>query len=162
VHTGKDAPIALEIATPADADAIRSLYTAGGWQPRFRSWQELEERIAQDEVAVLREGGQVVASVTVTWEDEARWGAAGDDGAAGYVHALVRDRTRTAAGLGAQLLAWAESRVAARGRGLSRLDTPAERARLVAYYQAHGYRIVDTRSYPWRPRPLTLFEKRLG
>ncbi len=157
-----DAPIAPEVAAPADAEALRALYAAGGWRSRSRSWQELEERIALGEVAVLRRERQVVASVTVIWTDEARWGPAGWDGQAGYVHALVRDRERTAPGLGAQLLAWAETSIAARGRRLSRLDTRAECSRLVRYYEAHAYRVVGTRTYSWTPDPLTLLEKRLA
>lgn len=156
-----DVPIAPETARSGDAEALRALYAAGGWRPQSRSWQELEARIARGEVAVVRQAGEVVASVTVTWEDEARWGLTGRDGGAGYVHALVRDRQRTPSGLGAELLAWAEARITARGRPLSRLDTAAERARLVGYYQAHGYRVVDTRTYSWAHHPLTLFEKRL-
>jgi ribosomal protein S18 acetylase RimI-like enzyme len=156
------APIAPETAGPADAAALHALYAAGGWRSESRSTLELEQRIGRGEVAVLREDGRVVASVTVTWEDAAYWGAAGRDGTAGYIHALVRDRERTAPGLGVQLLVWAESRIVARGRQLSRLDTRADWGRLLRYYQAHGYRVVDTRTYSWAAHPLTLFEKRLS
>lgn len=161
MESNDGAPVRPEPARPADAPALRALYAAGGWRAKSRSMQELEERIGGGEVVLLREGGRVVASVTVTWEDAARWGAAGRDGTAGYVHALVRDRERTDAGLGARLLLWAEDRIVARGLHLSRLDTLATRARLLRYYQAHGYRVVDTRTYSWAPDALTLFEKRL-
>ncbi len=162
VEMGRGAPIALEIATLADAGAIRALYAAGGWQPHSRSWQDLDDRLARGEVGVLRDAERVVGSVATCWEDPDRWDAAGHDGTAGYVHALVRDRERTPSGVGGGLLTWAEARIAARGRRLARLDTPAVRIRLVRYYQEHGYRLVGTRSYAWRADPLTLFEKHLG
>ena len=161
MHTTDNPPIAPEMAGPADAPALRALYAAGGWRAQSRSVQELEDRIGRGEVALLRAGGRMVGSVTVTWEDEACWGAAGRDGTAGYVHALVRDRELTAAGLGLRLLVWAEERIVAGGRQLSRLDTVAERTELLRYYQAHGYRVVGTCTYSWAAHPLTLFEKRL-
>ena len=161
MHTTDEAPIEPETADPADAPALRALYAAGGWPAQSRSVLELEERLGRGEVALLREDGRVVASVTVTWEDEVYWGAAGGDGTAGYVHALVRDRTRTAPGLGIHLLVWAEDRIVARGRQLSRLDTRAEWTQLHGYYEAHGYRNVDTRTYGSAAPALTLFEKRL-
>ncbi|MGA9114885.1 MAG: GNAT family N-acetyltransferase [Candidatus Dormiibacterota bacterium] len=161
MDTSHNAPITPELASPADAPALRALYAAGGWRPQSRSVQELKERIGHGEVALLREDGRVVASVAVTWEDSVCWGAAGRDGTAGYVHALVRDRERTASGLGLRLLVWAENRIVARGRHLSRLDTVAERTPLLRYYQAHGYRMVDTRTYRWAAHALTLFERRL-
>jgi ribosomal protein S18 acetylase RimI-like enzyme len=102
----------------------------------------------------------VVASVAVTWEDLECWGEAGGDGAAGYVHALVRDRSRTAPGTGEGLLRWAEVRIGARGRPLSRLDTRSRAARLLRYYEAHGYGRVGSARLPGHS-PLTLFEKRL-
>ncbi len=161
MDTSDDAPIAPETAGPADAPALRALYAAGGWRPQSRSVQQLDERIGRGEVALLREDGWVVASVTVTYEDATYWGAAGLDGTGGYVHALARDRERSAPGLGLRLLVWAENRIAARGREFSRLDTVAEWTQLIHYYQTHGYRVVDTRTYSWAAHPLTLFEKRL-
>lgn len=103
----------------------------------------------------------VVASVAVTWEDEARWGEVGGDRAAGYVHAQVRDRRRTARGLGGALLGWAEARIRARGRRFSRLDIQTASTRLVHYYEEHGYRAVGSGTLPGHS-PLTLFEKRLS
>jgi GNAT superfamily N-acetyltransferase len=158
--TANSAPFTPEIATPADVAAITTLYAKGGWRPTSPTWQQLGERIARGEVAVLRRGGQAVASVAVTWRDRERWGPGGEDGTAGYVHALVRDRARTAAGVGAELLAWAEARIAAQGRPLARLDTRTRSARLLRYYQDHGYRPVGTVTIPGHT-PLTLFEKRL-
>ena len=148
------------MASPADVEAITALYAQGGWRPTSRSWQQLGERIARGEVAVIREGGQVVASVAVTWEDAECWGAGGGDAAAGYVHALVRDRDRTSPGVGSRLLAWAEARIAAMGRPLARLDTRSSSARLIRYYEAHGYRPVGSATIPGHTT-LTLFEKRL-
>lgn len=161
VETPRSGPIEPQLAVPADAAGIAALYAAGGWRPQSHSSQELAGRLARGEVAVVHREGRVVASVAVTWDDEARWREAGHDATAGYVHALVRDRERTAPGLGEELLGWAERRIATRGRRLSRLDTQTGATRLVRYYEDHGYRVVGSVALPDHS-PLTLFEKSLG
>jgi GNAT superfamily N-acetyltransferase len=158
---GDHARITPEIATPADIAVITALCAEGGWRPTSLTWQELEQRIARGEVALLQRDGQALASVAVTWTDQPCWGPKGEDGTAGYVHALVRDRARTAAGVGAQLLAWAEARIAAHGRPLARLDARTSGARLIRYHREHGYCPVGATTIPGYT-PLTLFEKRLG
>ena len=158
--TSHDAPIAPQAATPEDVAAIHALYLAGGWRPQSRSWQALEARIGRGEVALVRDEGRVVASVTLTWEDTECWGEVGLDGTAGYVHALVRDREQSASGIGGRLLGWAEAHIAARGRMLSRLDTRAESPGLHRYYAEHGYRPVGSVTVPGHSA-LTLFEKDL-
>ena len=89
-----------------------------------------------------------------------------DDGAAGYLHRLaVR---RAAAGLGARLLAWTGTAVRERGRGLLRLDCPADNTPLRAYYDRARFRHVGDVELPgaaalWSPprTMLSLYERNL-
>ena len=75
---------------------------------------------------------------------------------------------RAAAGLGARLLAWTGTAVRERGRGLLRLDCPADNTPLRAYYDRAGFRHVGDLELPgaatlWSPprTMLSLYDRQV-
>ena len=96
-----------------------------------------------------------MATITLQRNDELVWGPQPDD--AGYVHRLaVR---RGAAGVGAELLAWAERETRAAGRDFLRLDCWSENAHLREYYESNGFEHCgDTVEWDWT---VSRYEKRV-
>lgn len=132
-------------AATADAPAVLAvLDEAAGrlaargvvqWPPAFRrEW--IEPALGSGHVWLAEAGGEVVATLTLQWEDPL-WV---DDGRAGYLHRFaVR---RVGAGWGARLLRWSATAVRERGRDRLRLDCGADNPALRAYYERAGFRHV--------------------
>ncbi|MEU8526769.1 GNAT family N-acetyltransferase [Streptomyces sp. NPDC048629] len=135
------------------------------WRPGGRGAEYFRGRISEREVwlAYAAEGGPLVGSYELWWDDEPAWGP--QPPVAGYVHGLMIDRDTAPAGTGATLLADAEARITAGGRGLARLDCLARVERLRSYYEKAGYRVVGENT--GKPQPdgshnrFTLMEKSL-
>lgn len=111
---------------------------------------------------LLRQGPDVAGTVTVSWHDPMVW----DDDllAAGYVGHLIVARAFAGQGLGRRLLQWAEDTVAVSGRGLVRLDCPADNQALRALFESAGYYPVTVRQVGDGPalRRAALYEKILS
>jgi len=103
-------------------------------------------------------GDEVVGTLALQWSDPYFWGDDGHDGRAGYVHRVVVRRAHAGAGLGAQLLAWAEDQVRARGRAALRLDVVSHNAPLRRYYEGAGFEHVRDVSGDWTRRDGTTYE----
>ncbi|MEW2531065.1 tyrosine-protein phosphatase [Streptomyces sp. NPDC047071] len=139
-------------AGPADlAELVRLRDQAARWQigRGIAQWKpgELGEdhfraRLADSEVwlATLGPEGPVAGAFELWWDDPVPWGP--QPPTAGYVHRLMTDRRTAPPGTGLLLLAHAERRIRAAGRGLSRLDCRSNNPRLREYYAAAGYREV--------------------
>ncbi len=123
-------------------DVLRVLDEAAGWlwgrgieqwPSRFEaSW--VEGALDRGQTWLVEVDGQVAATVTVDWSDDAWDGVPGN---AAYVHRMaVRRRS---AGLGAVILTWAADVARRHGRDALRLDCVASNARLRAYYEAAGF-----------------------
>jgi ribosomal protein S18 acetylase RimI-like enzyme len=97
--------------------------------------EPVEASIARGETYLARVGEEVVGTITLRWEDASFWGE--QPPVAGYVHAIAI--RRAFAGLGPELLAWADEQVAAAGRELLRLDCRTENVKLRAYYEDLGF-----------------------
>ncbi len=140
-------------------DAARWMVARGfvQWQPGAALAGRVDDAFATGETLVLRAGGKLVASVSVTWEDRFGWGPAGADGRAGYIHLLV------GRGYGRRMVAAAERLIRRRGRSLARLDCVLACAKLHRLYESAGYRRVGETDFGGRrgvPR-CALYEKRL-
>ncbi|WP_051854546.1 tyrosine-protein phosphatase [Streptomyces sp. NRRL B-1347] len=112
------------------------------WQPGELGEDHFAARLADSEVwlATLGPDGPVAGAFELWWDDPAPWGP--QPPTAGYVHRLMTDRDTAPPRTGLLLLAHAERRIRAAGRGLSRLDCRSNNPRLRAYYAAAGYREV--------------------
>jgi GNAT superfamily N-acetyltransferase len=135
----------------------------GQWRPGELDEDHFRRVMARGEVWLAEADGRVDGAWELWWEDEAAWGP--QPPVAGYVHRLMVDRSTAARGTGRLLLRAAESRVAAVGRTWVRLDCLAGNARLNAYYQDAGYRVVghkEGKPQPGgAPKSFTLLEKEL-
>ena len=123
------------------------------WPSPFRAdW--VAPSIERGETYLVRENDAVAGTITLRWEDPAFWGE--QPPVAGYVHGIaVR---REFAGLGPELLAWADEQVRAAGRGLLRLDCRTDNAELRRYYERHGFRYCgDATVHDFRT---SLYERR--
>jgi acetyltransferase (GNAT) family protein len=102
------------------------------WPARFElSWVEAGIRL--DETWLVVVGDTAAGTITLDWADPI-WGDI--DGSAGYLHRMaVR---RSASGLGAVILDWAQVTARQHGRHALRLDCVASNHRLRAYYEAAG------------------------
>ncbi|MEV0439544.1 tyrosine-protein phosphatase [Streptomyces spectabilis] len=112
------------------------------WLPGELGEDHFGARLADSEVwlATLGPDGPVAGAFELWWDDPAPWGP--QPPTAGYVHRLMTDRGTAPPRTGRVLLAHAERRIRAAGRGLSRLDCRSNNPRLRAYYAAAGYQEV--------------------
>ena len=116
----------------------------------------VEPSIRRGETYLARDGGNVVGTITLRWEDPAFWGE--QPPVAGYVHGIAVRREH--AGLGPRLLEWADEQVHAAGRELLRIDCRTDNPKLRAYYEAHGFvHRGDTTVADFRT---SLYERRCG
>ncbi|MFG3187852.1 GNAT family N-acetyltransferase [Streptomyces omiyaensis] len=134
----------------------------GQWSPGELGEDHFRRVMAHGEVWIAESGGRIAGAWELWWEDEAAWGPQPPD--AGYVHRLMVDRAAPP-GTGRRLLAAAEARAAEAGRTRLRLDCLSSNARLTAYYEEAGYRVVgrkDGKPQPGGPaKSFTLMEKAL-
>ncbi|GAB3434175.1 GNAT family N-acetyltransferase [Flindersiella endophytica] len=147
----------LEPANPGDAEALAALRDeAAAWllEQGYVQWipgefdaERYARSIDQDEVLVVRDDGQIVATVTVASNDELIWADRHRPDAV-YIHRLIVARSRSGRGLGTAVLREVERRARARGRRLLRLDIVELNADLAAYYERHGFRPVGRQHYP--------------
>ncbi|WP_431046738.1 GNAT family N-acetyltransferase [Streptomyces sp. P1-3] len=134
------------------------------WKPGELGTDHFRTRLAEGEVwlATLGPDGPTAGAWELWWDDVAAWGA--QPPVAGYVHRLMTDRETAPAGAGRAMLAEAERRIAAAGRGLCRLD--CRNARLRRYYEDAGYTVAGETAAKQgdggKRYAVTLLEKRLA
>ncbi|MEU7024463.1 GNAT family N-acetyltransferase [Streptomyces sp. NPDC046203] len=133
------------------------------WRPGTRGREHFAARIAEGEVWLALYEGREAGAYELWWEDASVWGTRTP--VAGYVHRLMTDRAVAPAGTGRVLLAHAEERMAAAGRGLARLDCEEGDPRLRAYYEGAGYAVtgrLEKVAADGRAYTVALMEKALG
>ncbi|MBN0046581.1 tyrosine-protein phosphatase [Streptomyces actuosus] len=168
------APLACRTAEPSDARALVRLRDSAAlwqlargieqWRPGEKDEAHFVRRMREGEVWLAHAGGHLAGAWELWWSDEAAWGPRPPD--AGYIHRLMTVPHTAPPGSGRALLAEAEARIAAAGRRRARLDCLASNARLRAYYEAEGYRVVGEQPAKTdgtgSPYAVTLLEKRLA
>jgi ribosomal protein S18 acetylase RimI-like enzyme len=133
-------------------EAADWLFTSGNpqWDAGWKHWhddigeRELRENIEHHEVYLARRDGAPVATLRIHWDDAETWGERGDDGVAGYVHAIAIKRRIAGMRVGDRLLEWAVDTIRARGRSFARLDAMASNTALCRYYEQRGFRPLGT------------------
>jgi ribosomal protein S18 acetylase RimI-like enzyme len=95
---------------------------------------------------ITKQGGVIVATVSLGWEDVRNWGIKPSD--AGYMHQLAVKGGHRGKNLGGQIINWLADKVAQEGRQFLRLDCDTNNAELCAYYEDQGFTKVGTQSRP--------------
>jgi GNAT superfamily N-acetyltransferase len=99
--------------------------------------EEVEAAIERGEVYVAELDGDVVATVTLLWDDPTYWGRRPPD--AGYVHKLAVSRACSGQRIGHAIVEWADRTAAAAGRDFLRLDCLRDNPGIRAYYERLGF-----------------------
>ncbi len=131
-----DVPTVTSILDEASA-WLRSRGVAQ-WPDRFPA-DLLMASVAGEDLYLVLDDGDPAGTVTLQWSDPVFWGDRSD---AGFVHRLAVKRGH--AGVGKQVLAWAEDQVVARNRQYLCLDTLSTNARLRRYYEELGFVAVGS------------------
>jgi GNAT superfamily N-acetyltransferase len=118
---------------------------------------EIAGAIERGEVYVAELRGDVVATVTLLWEDELHWGERPPDAA--YVHKLAVSRARAGQRIGHAIVAWADATAAANGRAFLRLDCHRTNPGIRRYYEELGFEhcadeIINGRDLSLYERPV--------
>jgi ribosomal protein S18 acetylase RimI-like enzyme len=137
------------------------------WDSGWKHWHDdIGERVLRDsielhEVYLARRDGAPVATLRIHWDDAETWGERGDDGSAGYIHAIAITRRVAGMRVGERLLEWAVERISASGRRFARLDAMASNATLCRYYEQRGFRPLGTATLFGGMYTARLFERGL-
>jgi ribosomal protein S18 acetylase RimI-like enzyme len=136
----------VRLASAEEVPAIGELLAEATAWLRSRGIEQWPERFPEDllvasqtddELYVVRHGGRLAGTVTLQWSDPMFWGERDD---AGFIHRLVISRAH--AGIGRQVVRWAEAEVVARNRQFLCLDTLESNRRLRRYYEDLGFSAV--------------------
>jgi GNAT superfamily N-acetyltransferase len=109
----------------------------------YRQWPlpfprvEILDAIGRGEVYVAELEGDVVATVTLLWDDPMYWGERPPDAA--YVHKLAVRRACAGRRIGTAIVDWADATAAAAGRDFLRLDCNGDNPHIRAYYEQLGF-----------------------
>jgi ribosomal protein S18 acetylase RimI-like enzyme len=136
-------------AAYADARALQAAHLAFQW-PEFPDSWILDQMVAGLLFRVL-DGDALVGVFTVAYEDPAIWGEL-ERGAHIYLHRFARAASYRGRGLVSAIVAWAIARCEALGREGLRLDTWGHNDALIAFYEAHGFTLIDKRTMGSDPR----------
>jgi len=149
-----------------DASAVATLLDeATAWVAArgYEQWplpyprEEIATAIERGEVYVAELGGDVVATVTLLWNDELHWGARPRDAA--YVHKLAVSRACAGQRIGHAIVEWADTTAAEQGRTYLRLDCLRTNPRIRRYYEELGFEhradeVIDGRDLSLYERPV--------
>jgi GNAT superfamily N-acetyltransferase len=152
-----------------DADAIGDMYEetvkwladkgTDQWQPdameargRVHAGKRgLDLAISRGEAWIVESAGTAVGTFVLdAYADPEFWYESDKPEQALYLHRMVVSRAASGAGIGAQILAWAGSEAARRGRLYLRLDAWRTNKKLHAYYLLQGFELIRIVTKPHR------------
>jgi GNAT superfamily N-acetyltransferase len=155
----------VRLAGPGDVDPVVSILEEAAawlrsrgidqWPAVFRR-EFVADHVGRREVYLAWAGAEAAATLSLQAADPEMWGERPPD--ALYLHGFAVRRRH--AGLGRELLHWAERAAATAGRRYLRLDCMAANPGLRAYYERAGYVHRGTRPWP-SGRDSSLYEKAL-
>lgn len=121
------------------------------------AWAEFPERILAGDMAEgrhfmgVRDDGACLGYFSIIWRDEAIWQQRDRDDAI-YIHRMCGNASTRGRSFTVGVFDWAMSFAARAGRAFVRMDTWAENARLIAYYERCGFVRIGTRVIGDEPR----------
>ena len=134
----------VELPRREDLDEVLDILSgAARWLRRrgIEQWPDpfprsrVEDSFSRGELYVIRVGEAIAGTFVLQWEDELFWGE--QPPVAGYIHAVAVRREH--AGIGRQVIGWAEENVREAGRSFLRLDCMRDNPPLRRYYEALGF-----------------------
>lgn len=140
-----DIPVITEILS--DATEYKVQHGDTSWGHEGWGSEEIQERMKNGNTFFLvKQGDEVVGTVSLGWSDKRNWGERPED--AGYMHQLaIKDGFR-GQNLGSQVIDWLADKVTEKDRKFLRLDCDANNAKLCAYYEQQGFTKIGTNSRP--------------
>jgi ribosomal protein S18 acetylase RimI-like enzyme len=120
-----------------DVELVAEMLDEADEWPRPFPREELERRVAAEELFVVDLDGEVAATFTLLWDDPSFWGEQPPDAA--YLHKLAVRPAFRRGGLGARIVEWAARRAAEAGRAYLRLDCRRDKAGIRSYYERLGF-----------------------
>ena len=156
----------IRLARPADVSAVAAILddaTAFVRTLGFEQWpvpfpqEELEGRIAHDELYLVEVDGRIVGTFTLLWDDPFFWGERPPDAA--YLHKVAVLREFAGRGIGAGAIEWIDDHVANRGREFIRLDCQRDIPGIRRYYERLGFELKGEKTrkhFAW-----ALYERRV-
>jgi GNAT superfamily N-acetyltransferase len=151
---------ASDVATVA---ALLDEATAWVGERGYEQWplpfphDQIAAAIDRGEIYVAELDGDLVATVTLLWEDPTYWGERPADAA--YVHKLAVRRACAGQRIGNAIVEWADRTAAAKGRQFLRLDCLRDNPGIRAYYENLGFEhrgdlVVNDRDMSIYERPV--------
>jgi len=143
-------PLRIVKTTLEDFPEVRKLFEMTKTHQQkagYKVWEEIDYSDVQKEIANSNQHKIVVADAmagifSVQYEDAFIWGVR-DKQDAIYLHRIVIEQSHQGQRLFENLLAWAKGHAKGKGRRFVRMDTWADNARLIRYYQSFGFERVD-------------------
>ena len=119
--------------------------------------EDIAAAIERGEVYVAELDGEVVATVTLLWNDPTYWGDRPADAA--YMHKLAVRRACAGQRIGSAIVEWADRTAAAADRDFLRLDCLGDNPAIRAYYERLGFEhrgdlVVNNRNMSIYERPV--------
>ena len=146
--------IAVRVAQPPEAPIVETmLRDAAGWVDALGvvMWDEGEldstqiaREVADRQFFVAEVDGVVAGAIRFQLEDQLFWPDIAQDDSA-FVHRLVVARAFKGQGVSTALLEWSIAHARAMGKRWLRLDCDAERTKLRALYERHGFQFHSYR-----------------
>ena len=147
-------PVAIRQAAPADAALVREmLLEAAAWVDALGEimWEEGEldpqhvaAEVAAGQFFIADVGGEPAGAIRFQLVDRLFWPDLESDDSA-FVHRLVVRRRFKGQGVSNALLQWAVDHARSLGKAYLRLDTDSTRPKLMALYEAFGFRLHSFR-----------------
>jgi ribosomal protein S18 acetylase RimI-like enzyme len=144
--TADDVPAITQIRNDAHARKVANGDHAWGKEGDGFSEGWVRNSLSRRAVYVLEQGGLLVGTFSLDWDDEDYWGA--QEPVAGYLHGLSVRKGFNGLGIGRLMIDWCADQVRQQDRRFVRLGCDARNTRLCAYYESLGFVQVGIATKP--------------
>ena len=111
------------------------------WMPAALTEENLRHGLDPENIILGHLNDEPIATMILQWQDPIFWPDANAN--SGFIHKLCIRRAHAGQGYSAQMINWAKAETLRRGRNFLRLDCAADRPKLCAFYERHGFTQVD-------------------